>query len=120
MDPHYDDYVAEAVHNDGQNFVYSVPIARNINAVSSVRVYFPMYGLLGQSSDMALKIDVYGNGVLKGTTTVDGDTVGANELAYVDIPVTDFGQTEADAVSVTFTLLVATGIAYPEPNIYSV
>ena len=94
---------------------YSVPIAQNINAVSKVRVYFVYRGVLTQSTDMALQIDVYGNAVLKGTTTISSDTAGVITNGYVDIAVTGFGQTEANAVTVKFTSLVDAG-EYPPPK----
>lgn len=121
MTPNYADYVSASTNGQNQIFGFSVLVARNIDAVSNVRVYFPLYGLLGASSGMAVQIDVYGNGVLKGTTTVDADTGGAQVLACVDVPATSFGQTEADAITVKYTLLVnPAGGPYPHPDIYTI
>jgi hypothetical protein len=115
------DYVYTGTNNAKYDAVYSIPLARNIDAVSSIRVYFPFYGLLGASSGMAVTLAVYGAGVLKGSITVDADTAGLLNLAYVDISVSGFGQAEADAVVIRQTFLLNPGGGpYPEPDIYAV
>jgi hypothetical protein len=70
---------------------------------------------------MAVTLAVYGAGVLKGSITVDADTAGLLNLAYVDISVSGFGQAEADAVVIRQTFLLNPGGGpYPEPDIYAV
>lgn len=119
--PDYSDYIYNTVNAEVGKLVMSVPTARDIDQVSSVRIYYPSWGLLGTSSGVALKLDVYGGGVLKGTNTLDADTGATQVLAYADIPVSGMGQAEADAMEVWCTILVdPAGGPYPEPDLYVV
>ena len=114
--PDYNDYMREAASGEGQRLRFAAPL-ESIASVNVVRIYMPYSGNLIASSDMNCEINVYGNGVLKGSVTVNSNTTGVQRIGYVDIPVMDFGINEADNVEIEFIHYSNLGIVVGEPEI---